>query len=65
MGTHFQVANVCGCPAVAVPHGFTAAGQPTSITSLGRLYNGAQILALAKAYQDAAGWHVRHPKMDG
>ena len=63
MGQHFQVANLCGYPAVAVPHGFTAAGQPTSITFLGRLYNEAQILAVAKAYQDAAGWHLKHPAL--
>lgn len=59
---HFQVANVCGYPAVSVPNGFTADGRPTSITFLGRLYNEAQILALAKAYQDQAGWHKRQPK---
>jgi hypothetical protein len=34
---HFQVANLCGYPAVSVPNGFTAEGRPTSITFLGRL----------------------------
>jgi Asp-tRNA(Asn)/Glu-tRNA(Gln) amidotransferase A subunit family amidase len=62
---HFQVANVCGYPAVSVPNGFTADGKPTSITFLGRLYNEAEILALAKAYQDRAGWHTKHPKLSG
>jgi Asp-tRNA(Asn)/Glu-tRNA(Gln) amidotransferase A subunit family amidase len=60
---HFQVANVCGYPAVAVPNGFTGEGRPTSITFLGRLYNEAEILALAKAYQDRAGWHQKHPQL--
>jgi Asp-tRNA(Asn)/Glu-tRNA(Gln) amidotransferase A subunit family amidase len=60
---HFQVANVCGYPAVSVPNGFTSDGKPTSITFLGRLYNEAQILALAKAYQDQAGFHNSHPKL--
>jgi Asp-tRNA(Asn)/Glu-tRNA(Gln) amidotransferase A subunit family amidase len=60
---HFQVANVCGYPAVSVPNGFTADGKPTSITFLGRLYNEAGILALAKAYQDRAGWHMKHPTL--
>jgi Asp-tRNA(Asn)/Glu-tRNA(Gln) amidotransferase A subunit family amidase len=60
---HFQVANVCGYPAVSVPNGFTGEGKPTSITFLGRLYNEAQILALAKAYQDQAGWHNRKPQL--
>lgn len=62
---HFQVANVCGYPAVSVPNGFTTegTGKPTSITFLGRLYNEAQILALAKAYQDQAGWHKTQPSL--
>jgi Asp-tRNA(Asn)/Glu-tRNA(Gln) amidotransferase A subunit family amidase len=61
---HFQMANVCGYPAVSVPNGFSRDGKPTSITFLGRLYNEAQILALAKAYQDRAGWHTRHPALE-
>ena len=60
---HFQVANVCGYPAISVPNGFSSEGKPTSITFLGRLYNEAQILALAKAYQDHAGWHRSQPKL--
>jgi len=60
---HFQVANICGYPAVSVPSGFTKEGRPTSITFLGRLYNEAAILALVKAYQDRAGWHKRTPAL--
>jgi Asp-tRNA(Asn)/Glu-tRNA(Gln) amidotransferase A subunit family amidase len=60
---HFPVANVCGYPAVSVPSGFTADGKPISITFLGRLFNEAQILALAKSYQDHAGWQKTHPKL--
>ncbi|MGE3191607.1 MAG: amidase, partial [Vicinamibacterales bacterium] len=60
---HFQVANTCGYPAVAVPSGFTTAGLPTSITFLGRLYNEGAILALARAYQAKAGWPSRTPTL--
>jgi len=60
---HFGVANLCGYPAVSVPNGFTADGHPTSITFLGRLYNEGEILALARAYQERAGWHQRHPAL--
>ena len=60
---HFQIANVCGYPAVSVPNGFTAEGKPTSITFLGRLYNEAQIMALARAYQEHAGWHKNQPRL--
>jgi Asp-tRNA(Asn)/Glu-tRNA(Gln) amidotransferase A subunit family amidase len=60
---HFQVANVCGYPAVSVPNGFTADGKPTSITFLGRLYNEADVLALVRAYQERAGWTSKHPRL--
>jgi Asp-tRNA(Asn)/Glu-tRNA(Gln) amidotransferase A subunit family amidase len=60
---HFQVANLCGYPAVSVPNGFTADGKPTSITFLGRLYAEAEILALARAYQERAGFHLKHPPL--
>ena len=60
---HFQAANLCGYPAVSMPNGFTADGKPTSITFLGRLYNEAEILALARAYQERAGWTTKHPRL--
>ncbi|MGE3276618.1 MAG: amidase [Vicinamibacterales bacterium] len=60
---HFTVANACGYPAVAVPHGFTKEGLPTSITFLGRLYNEGAILALARAYQAKVGWPTRTPTL--
>jgi Asp-tRNA(Asn)/Glu-tRNA(Gln) amidotransferase A subunit family amidase len=60
---HFQVANLCGYPAVSVPNGFTAEGRPTSITFLGRLYNEGDILAVARAYQERAGWIQRRPPL--
>ena len=62
---HFSTANLCGYPAVSVPHGFTTKGTPTGITFMGRLYAEAEVLAVAKAYQDAAGWTERRPTLDG
>lgn len=62
---HFSVANLCGYPAVSVPHGFTTKGTPTGITFMGRLYAETEVLAVAKAYQDAAGWTEMHPALDG
>ncbi|HTD22187.1 MAG TPA: amidase [Terriglobales bacterium] len=40
-------------------------GTPVSLTFLGQLYGEAKMLALAKAYQDATGFHLQHPKMGG
>src|SRR5215831_5356077 len=39
-------------------------GTPLSLTFLGQLYGEAKMLALAKAYQDATGFHLRHPKLE-
>lgn len=60
---HFSVANLCGYPCVSVPNGFNAKKQPTNITFLARPYHEAGMLAVAKAYQDAAGWHKSHPAL--
>ncbi len=56
--------NLTGHPAVAVPNGVTENGKPSSITFTGRLYGEAAALAVAKAYQDAAGFHALCPPLD-
>lgn len=38
-------------------------GTPTSITFLGQIFGEARMLALAKAYQDATGFHLKHPNL--
>ncbi|HLY99575.1 MAG TPA: amidase family protein, partial [Candidatus Angelobacter sp.] len=38
-------------------------GTTTSITFLGRLYGEAKLLAVARAYQEATGFHLVHPKL--
>ena len=38
-------------------------GTPTSLTFLGKLYGEAELLAFARAYQDATGFHLLHPKL--
>jgi len=57
------VTNLTGHPAVCVPTGFNEKGNPTSITFVGKLFGEAEMLALAKAYQDATGWHLKHPPL--
>jgi Asp-tRNA(Asn)/Glu-tRNA(Gln) amidotransferase A subunit family amidase len=49
---------------VVVPNGFTTKGSPTSITFIGRLFEEAEVLAVAKAYQDATDFHRQNPPMD-
>jgi Asp-tRNA(Asn)/Glu-tRNA(Gln) amidotransferase A subunit family amidase len=38
-------------------------GTPTSLTFLGKLYGEAELLAFARAYQEATGFHRQHPKL--
>jgi len=63
---HFTMANLAGYPAINIPNGFTDAGTPTNVTFFARPFGEAELLALAKAYQDAAGFHLMRPtKLDG
>lgn len=47
------ISNLTGQPCVVIPH-----GDGTSLSFVGRLYDEATILPLAKAYQDATGFHT-------
>jgi Asp-tRNA(Asn)/Glu-tRNA(Gln) amidotransferase A subunit family amidase len=38
-------------------------GTPVSLTFLGNLYGEARLLAFARAYQDATGFHRKHPHL--
>jgi Asp-tRNA(Asn)/Glu-tRNA(Gln) amidotransferase A subunit family amidase len=64
-GSNLLLTNLTGYPCVALPNGFTEKGAPTSITFMGNLFTEAETLAVAKAYQDATGFHLRHPALDG
>jgi Asp-tRNA(Asn)/Glu-tRNA(Gln) amidotransferase A subunit family amidase len=57
-----SVTNLTGHPCVIVPHGFNEKGNPTSLTFIGKLFGEAEMLALARAYQQATEWHLKHPK---
>ena len=58
---HFTMANLACYPAVNVPNGFASTGQPTNVVFYARPFGETELLALAKAYQDAAGFHLRKP----
>src|SRR5260221_12953536 len=58
-----SVTNLTGNPCVVVPHGFNEKGNPTSLTFIGKLFGEAEMLALARAYQNATGWHLKHPDL--
>jgi Asp-tRNA(Asn)/Glu-tRNA(Gln) amidotransferase A subunit family amidase len=58
-----SVTNLTGNPCVVLPHGFNEKGNPTSLTFVGKLFGEAEMLAVARAYQNATGWHLKHPRL--
>ena len=59
---HSNMANLAAYPAINVPNGFGDSGSPTNVTFFARPFGEMELIALAKAYQDAAGFHLRRPK---
>jgi Asp-tRNA(Asn)/Glu-tRNA(Gln) amidotransferase A subunit family amidase len=65
-GNDLVLTNLTGHPTVVLPNGFRKAGDievPNSITFTGRLYGETELLAVAHAYQQATGHHLRHPML--
>jgi len=60
-GSVLLTTNLTGHPAVIVPNGFRENGTPVSISFIGKLFGEGELLAAAKAYQDATDFHLRHP----
>ena len=49
---NLQLTNLTGHPALVLPNGLTRRGTPLGISFIGRLYGEAELLAVAKAYQE-------------
>jgi Asp-tRNA(Asn)/Glu-tRNA(Gln) amidotransferase A subunit family amidase len=64
-GSTVAVMNLAGLPQVVLPSGFRQDGTPVSITFCGGLYGEGPALQLARAYQEATGWHRRTPSAFG
>ncbi len=62
-GKTLLISNYTGHPTVVLPNGFSDKGSPTSISFIGGLYQEAETLAVAKAYQEATDWHRQHPDL--
>ncbi len=60
-GDNLLVTNLTGHPCVVVPDGFRQENEPGSITFIGRLFDEATVLAVARAYQEATDFHQRRP----
>lgn len=55
--------NLTGHPAIIVPCGFIDENRPAGVTFVGHLYREAELLAVAKYFQDATDHHLRHPSL--
>jgi len=61
-GDMLLLTNLTGHPAVVLPDGFRASdGTPTSLSFIGRPYGETDLLAVAHAFQQATGFHLRRP----
>jgi Asp-tRNA(Asn)/Glu-tRNA(Gln) amidotransferase A subunit family amidase len=58
---HSNMANLACYPAINLPNGFSETGSPTNMTIFAQPFREMEILALAKAYQDAAKFHLKRP----
>ena len=55
-------ANIAGIPGISVPCGFID-GMPVGLQLLGPHLSERTLLRAAHAYEQAAGWHERHPAL--
>ena len=53
--------NLTGFPALALPCGVSSAGLPIGFQLAGRPFDETTVFQVGHAYEQAAGWHERHP----
>lgn len=66
-GNDLVLTNLTGHPTAVLPSGFRKQGEvetPFSVTFTGRLYGESELLAVAHAYQQATGHHLKHPSTE-
>ncbi|MBS1665145.1 MAG: amidase [Bacteroidetes bacterium] len=61
-GDQLAITNLTGHPSITLPVGYKKDGTPGSITFIGQLFGEAQLLAFAKAFQDATPYNKQKPK---
>ena len=58
-----RAAQATGVPASSVPCGFDRNGLPIGLQIIGKRFQEGQVLALARAYEQATEWHKRRPSL--
>lgn len=64
VGENVLITNLTGHPSVVVPNGFSQSGTPTAITFVGKLFGEADTLAVAKVFQNATCFNLKHPDLN-
>ena len=60
-GGYTILANFAGCPAISLPMGATPDGLPTGLHVMAPVGREDRVLAVASAYEAAAGWQLAPP----
>ena len=55
--------NLAGLPGISIPCGFTGGGLPVGLQLIGRPFDEAGLLAIARHYEQAHDWHAKHPAL--
>lgn len=55
--------NLAGLPGISVPCGFSSGGLPIGLQLIGQPFKEAELLAIARAYEQEHDWKTRHPKL--
>lgn len=55
--------DMSGSPTLVMPNGFTAQGLPLSFQLVGKHLDEALLVRAGHAYQQATGWHRKHPPL--
>ena len=66
-GNDLSITNLTGHPTAVLPHGFkddNGRERPGSVTFTGQLYGESTLLALAVAFQNAVGDHLKRPPLE-
>lgn len=62
-GVQMVYSNMAGYPSIALPNGDRAGGNPAGICFVAGLFREAELAAVARAYQDATGFHKQRPSL--
>jgi Asp-tRNA(Asn)/Glu-tRNA(Gln) amidotransferase A subunit family amidase len=61
-GNNLLLTNLTSNPCVVVPTGFAKDGTLSSITFMGRLFDEGKVISVAKKFQEANGFYIKHPQ---